>query len=307
MTALGHFGTLNSFKTTTMPPKGPDSPPEESNASPFFTVPAPIKRLFDKFPLTTYPANEIPQRLRPHDNVNQLYVFTDASGARHGRPSFNPQCLKWQAYLKFVGIDFEITSSNNHASPNGSLPFLLPSLPADSSNPIPSHKIQKWAIEQVHCEEEQQLNMRFEVYASLLDNRIRSAWLYMLYLDSENFNAVARRLYVNPTTSNSVVRVALGHQLQQAARDELLKTSRYIDAVALEADAGGAFEALSTLLGEDEHFFGRPNPGLFDASVFAYTQLILDDTLGWKRNRLAQLLKEHPNLVQHRDRLLKFF
>jgi hypothetical protein len=79
-----------------MPPKGPDSPPEESNASPFFTVPAPIKRLFDKFPLTTYPANEIPQRLRPHDNVNQLYVFTDASGARHGRPSFNPQCLKWQ-------------------------------------------------------------------------------------------------------------------------------------------------------------------------------------------------------------------
>ncbi|CAI7647882.1 hypothetical protein PCG10_000782 [Penicillium crustosum] len=290
-----------------MPPKGADGPPEESNASPFFTVPAPIKRLFDKFPLTTYPANEIPQRLRPHDNVNQLYVFTDASGVRHGRPSFNPQCLKWQAYLKFVGIDFEITSSNNHASPNGSLPFLLPSLPADSSRPIPSHKIQKWAIEQVHCEEEQQLNLRFEVYASLLDNRIRSAWLYMLYLDSENFDAVARRLYVNPTTSNSAVRAALAHQLQQAARDELLKTSRYIDAAALESDAGNAFEALSTLLGEDEHFFGRPNPGLFDASVFAYTQLILDDTLGWKRNRLGQLLKEHPNLVQHRDRLLKFF
>ena len=129
----------------------------------------------------------------------------------------------------------------------------------------------------------------------------------MLYLDSENFDSVARRLYVNPATSNWVVRAALGHQLQQAARDELLKTSRYIDAAALEADAGGAFEALSTLLGEDEHFFGRPNPGLFDASVFAYTQLILDDTLGWKRNRLAQLLKEHPNLVQHRDRLLKFF
>lgn len=83
--------------------------------------------------------------------------------------------------MKFVGIDFEITSSNNHASPNGSLPFLLPSLPADSSHPIPSHKIQKWAIEQVHCEEEQQLNLRFEVYASLLDNRIRSAWVGKLF------------------------------------------------------------------------------------------------------------------------------
>ncbi|KAJ5793769.1 hypothetical protein N7457_000368 [Penicillium paradoxum] len=290
-----------------MPPSAPDGSPEETKASPFFTVPAPIKRLFDNFPLITYPANEIPRRLKSHDNVNQLFVFTDARGARDGRPSFNPQCLKWQAYLKFVGIDFEITSSNNHASPTGALPFLLPSLPTDTSNPIPSHKLQKWAIEQMHCEEEQQLNMRFEVYSSLLDSRIRNAWLYMLYLDSENFEAVARPLYVNSTTSNSAVRAALGRQLQQAARDELLKTARYIDAADLEGDAAGAFEALSTLLGEDEHFFGRPNPGLFDASVFAYTQLILDDTMGWKRNRLGQLLKEHSNLVQHRDRLLKFF
>jgi metaxin len=64
-------------------------------SSSFFTVPAPIKNLFDKFPLTTYPANEIPERCR-RDNVNQLFVFADAPGARKGRPSFNPQCLKWQ-------------------------------------------------------------------------------------------------------------------------------------------------------------------------------------------------------------------
>jgi metaxin len=129
----------------------------------------------------------------------------------------------------------------------------------------------------------------------------------MLYLDPANFEAVARRLYVNPATSSSVVRTALSVQLQQAARDELLRTSRYIDAGDLEADAGSAFEALSTLLGEDEHFFGRPRPGLFDASVFAYTHLILDEGLGWKHNRLAQLLKEHDNLVQHRARMLAFF
>ena len=97
------------------------------------------------------------------------------------------------------------------------------------------------------------------------------------------------------------------YQLQQAARDELLKTSRYIDAADLEGDAANAFEALSALLGEDEHFFGRPNPGLFDASVFAYTHLILNEELGWKQNRLAQLLRKHNNLVQHRERLLRFF
>lgn len=129
----------------------------------------------------------------------------------------------------------------------------------------------------------------------------------MLYLDSENFEAVARRLYVLPATTNSIVRTALGIQLQQAARDELLKTSKYIDVADLEGDAGSAFEALSSLLGENEHFFDRPKPGLFDASVFAYTHLILDESMGWKQNRLTQLLREHSNLVQHRERLLRFF
>ncbi|KAJ5147196.1 uncharacterized protein N7443_001209 [Penicillium atrosanguineum] len=297
-----------------MPPKGSEGPQPESTSSAgpnavhdFFTVPAPIKRLFDRFPLTTYPPNDLPQRSPSRRQDNQLYVFSDAKSARHGRPSFNPQCLKWQAYLKFVGIDFEVTPSNNHASPTGALPFLLPALPAGAPGPIPSHKLQKWAIEQVHCEEEQQLNLRFEVYASLLDHRLRNAWLYMLYLDSENFEAVARRLYVIPATTNTIVRLALGIQLQQAARDELLKTSKYIDAADLEGDAKSAFEALSALLGEDEHFFGRSKPGLFDASVFAYTHLILDESMGWKQNRLTQLLRENPNLVQHRDRLLQFF
>lgn len=129
----------------------------------------------------------------------------------------------------------------------------------------------------------------------------------MLYLDGDNFKAVAQPLYVNPATTNSLVRAALGMQLQQAARDELLKSMRYIDVADLEGDADSAFEALSSLLGQDEHFFGRPNPGLFDASVFAYTHLILDESMGWKQNRLAQLLSAHSNLVQHRERLLRFF
>lgn len=131
--------------------------------------------------------------------------------------------------------------------------------------------------------------------------------LYTLYLDSENFEAVARKLYVNPSTSNSIVRAALATQLQQAARDALLKTVSYIDVCDLEAEADKAFEALSILLGDNEHFFNRPNPGLFDASVFAYTHLILDEGMGWKQNRLARLLRKYDNLVQHRERLVKFF
>lgn len=128
-----------------------------------------------------------------------------------------------------------------------------------------------------------------------------------MYLDPENFDAVARRLYVEPATTSSVVRSALSIQLQQAAGDELLKSYKYIDVSDLEAEADNAFEALSTLLGNQQNFFDRPKPGLFDASVFAYTHLILDDGMGWKQNRLGQLLKKYKNLVQHRERLLRYF
>lgn len=81
-----------------MPPKAPEAAQADDNENgrPFFRVPAPIKHLFDKFPLTTYPANDLPQHSLSHQTSNRLFVFTDTAAARRGRPSFNPQCLKWQ-------------------------------------------------------------------------------------------------------------------------------------------------------------------------------------------------------------------
>ena len=81
-----------------MPPEGRDGPGQSvpDRASHFFSVPAPIKRVFDRYPLTTYPPNDLPRRADTNPDRNKLFVFTDAAGAKHGRPSFNPQCLKWQ-------------------------------------------------------------------------------------------------------------------------------------------------------------------------------------------------------------------
>ncbi|QSS54558.1 mitochondrial outer membrane protein [Histoplasma capsulatum var. duboisii H88] len=274
----------------------------------FPSVPVPIKQIFDKFPLITYPANELPRRITRRSAHHALYIFTTSRAAERGAPSFNPQCLKWQAYLKFVGISFETVPSNNHASPTGALPFLIPTssatpVPTGPKGPIPSNKIQKWAIEQSHIEEEQQLNMLFDVYTSLLDHNIRNAWLYTFYLDCQNFNAIGRNLYIDSSTSNPLVRTILARQLQQAARDELLKSSSVIDVDDLEAEAKNAFEALASLLGNDNYFFGSKDPGLFDASVFAYTHLLLDDALNWKRNPIGRCLKKYSNLVQHRERI----
>lgn len=72
-------------------------------------------------------------------------------------------------------------------------------------------------------------------------------------------------------------------------------------------DAANALSALSELLGEDQWFFGQKQPSMLDASVFAYTQLILDESLQWGENELAKHTSQHQNLVNHRDRILNQF
>lgn len=130
-----------------------------------------------------------------------------------------------QAYLKFTGIRFLTTSSSNHASPTGALPFLIPSLATAGNEkgfPVPATKLQRWVLtntsrstkkgqsasgepfnakrsaplekgglqargleqkcEQIDSKEEigrrdEPLDMRYDAYLSLLDNRIRNAWV----------------------------------------------------------------------------------------------------------------------------------
>ena len=78
-----------------------------------------------------------------------------------------------------------------------------------------------------------------------------------------------------------------------------------IDAEALYRDCDKALEALSELLGDDEFFFGERRPGLFDASVFAYTHIFLDEGLDWKQKRLQEVLEQFGNLVEHRKRIVE--
>lgn len=68
-----------------------------------------------------------------------------------------------------------------------------------------------------------------------------------------------------------------------------------------------ALSALSQLLGDDLFFFAADRPGLFDASVFAYTNPLLDDGLGWQEQRLIRGLRACQNLVEHRQRILKHY
>ena len=75
--------------------------PTASRAAPArnpFAIPAPLRRLFNRFPLRTTPENPLPARcaVAAPDDTPILFVFTDEEGARKGLPSYNPACLKWQ-------------------------------------------------------------------------------------------------------------------------------------------------------------------------------------------------------------------
>ncbi|KAJ9601954.1 hypothetical protein H2200_013513 [Cladophialophora chaetospira] len=297
MTDANHHDNLKSTR------------PAASNSSPssWWQLPPAIRRVFDRFPLITLPANALPQRAPTKRNENVLYIFQSDDPELRNAPSFNPSCLKWQAYLKFHGIPLRTRPSNNHASPSGVLPFLLPA-PQDASrppSPIAANRMAKWVVSQGGKEEA--FHTRQEAYTALIDHNIRSAWLYYLYLDDENFRSVASPLYVASASSSYFVRLGLARQLRSAAREELRKTNTIIDSEELYQQADKAFDALSTLLADNIFFFSQTTPGLFDASLFAYTQIILDDRLDFHNPTLRLALQRHENLIQHRDRLIRGF
>ncbi|KAL9592304.1 MAG: hypothetical protein Q9179_006854 [Wetmoreana sp. 5 TL-2023] len=303
-----------------MPQDEEDTPKKTKAAlkqdrSPWLTTPKPIKRLFDRFPLVTYPANELPQIKHIERSRNTLYIFALKGVGRSNLPSFNPSCLKWQTYLKLMDVDFVTVPSSNHASPTGSLPFVIPASSTteastlDTVTPISSNKLADWASQNGHVTKQESENMRYDIYMSLLDHRIRNGWLHTLYLVPANFNAVARRLYIEPSTSSSPVRYALSNTLQAAALAEILRssTSPVVDIDALYRESDNAFSAVSELLGDNDWFFGEDMPGLLDAAVFAYTHLLLDELMGWKtaEEKLGEGLREGrwKNLVEHRRRI----
>lgn len=118
-----------------------------------------------------------------------------------------------------------------------------------------------------------------------------------------------QRLYLAPTSSNTLVQLTIAHQLRRAADAELYKSEflRRKDEEELWQETADALFALSTLLG-DRLWFSDQKAGYFDASVFAYTHLILSDNImHWQSNRLAELLLKHENLVVHRDRMLELY
>ncbi|PWW78279.1 hypothetical protein C7212DRAFT_358275 [Tuber magnatum] len=276
-------------------------------------IPQFLKTLFNSFPLLTYPANPLPSRCPKFDTTPSLYVFTTPEDADSGNPSFNPSCLKWQAYLKFNGVEFKTVPSNNHASPTGALPFMIsqqkPMSESTEVAVVPSSKLAAWiekhgySLEVVDME-----SARPKAFLALVNSQLRDAWLYALYLEPNNSQDLAGELYCG--SSVSAVSSFLLRQTKAAARQQVLQAhpGGVLDPRKIYAGAGDALEAISAILGKDTWFFGSRDPGLFDASVFAYTHPILNLRWHSEEDALFRAVMGHENLLGHERRIrVKFF
>ncbi|KAB5554493.1 hypothetical protein GE09DRAFT_1058820 [Coniochaeta sp. 2T2.1] len=204
-------------------------------------IPAPLQRLFDHFPLKTYPPNDLPARSPRPSSLPTLYVFASEEDAAAGRPSFNPSCLKWQTLLRLSQTPHLLQPSTNHASPTGSLPFLLPPIPSTSTStstsptlpprPIPSTRLESYILTSSPSSSllitptpslPATTALRQDPYLSLLTSPIRAAWLTALYLDPSN-TPLLESLYITPASTSPFVRAALLRQLRSAAEAEVLR------------------------------------------------------------------------------------
>lgn len=324
---------------TSDPAAGPSQRPS------LFTTPAPLRRLFKHFPLHTYSSNPLPIRAsttkRALKSANILYIF-----GRPNEPSPNPTCLRYQTLLVLAGIPFETAASNNHASPTGSLPYLVA---AHDDATLTSKTIPASGLKSFIRSQDPHTDVALDAspaHLALLEP-IRKAYLTALYLDDESFKRVCAPLYVDTASRSSVVRAALVPSLRAAAYDEVssagneapatdvieqLKTwytrGQAVDEAAVYEEAQEAFGALGVILGE-ARWFGKSSitgegdeaPGWLDASVFAYTHAVLSlfggggsgAGTGMKKRqslgaeKLCQAVARHENLVAHRDRILEAF
>ncbi|KXX73881.1 Metaxin-1 [Madurella mycetomatis] len=242
-------------------------------------IPRPLQRLFDRFPLLTYDANELPARSQhlTSSELPTLYIFSTDEDARLGLPSFNPGCLKWQTLLRLTNLPFRTLPSTNHSSPTGSLPYLLPPRSSTSSStststssaptpppPIRADELLRYALRHGGApvpepEPEPASSSCPQAYLSLVNLHLRNAWLHALYLDP-TYAPLLHRLYIAPASSSRGVQATLAWQLRKAAAEQIVSSSgsgkiisragvTSADAVDEEGVYAAAEEALAALAG----------------------------------------------------------
>ena len=82
------------------------------------------------------------------------------------------------------GVPFDAVASNNHASPSGALPFLVPPASQRAAAPVPAAQLARYAAQHsvrpavsAACDMDDPL---VKAALVLVDTRVRDAWVLLL-------------------------------------------------------------------------------------------------------------------------------
>ncbi|KTW29409.1 hypothetical protein T552_01361 [Pneumocystis carinii B80] len=261
-------------------------------------TPTLISKIFDRFPIFYYDSIQVQSPL--DTSCNLLFIQSEETLGQ--KPSYDLESLRWQTYFIFSKIPHLLVPSTPYASSSNKLPFFIPS---NSSIPfdLSSTEFQNWLLLQgiKDCsEKEPLLSADIDSYISLIENTLYDAWYYGFFIEPENFRQVTSLLYIKDAWPVSIF---TKWQLQNQIKKKLSVRQKngLLNAKEIYADASHALHALSIKLGQDQWFFGTEVPSYIDATLFAYTYLVLSINL--PEDTLSHEVKKYENLVKHAERV----
>ncbi|KAK9375668.1 uncharacterized protein V1513DRAFT_441593 [Lipomyces chichibuensis] len=272
------------------------SPPSCTSQQPpsnvmYMKVPSLIKAVFDKFPVVKYAEAPLPSACifpAPTEKLGTVFVHAI------GDDGIYPQSIRLLTILKLAGVFDKFTTipSSPHAAPkSGSVPYIfLPCRPKVDSDLLPrtiypeSKAFYRWLnsiAPSFPAFDAAQQNPLL----SLVDVRLRDAWVLTLYLYPLNYRSIfiprLSHAYSQSDRSTSILPQILAYTTSHDAQ-KLLRRSTGVPRItettqrSIIANAEEALDALANLLAVSETLYlNGDKPGVLDAAVYGYLWPIL--------------------------------
>ncbi|KAJ2304759.1 hypothetical protein H4R23_006454, partial [Coemansia sp. Cherry 401B] len=238
------------------------------------TPEAPLREILKSISFTQLPLRHIEPFFEAEKiTTPRLYIYGwPASGKQSSLPTYDTECLRVLAVLKFANYGFDIVHTNEPSgSPNGKLPYLLlPNGQAIDSDGVVAH-LEKSGHKLPSDSLPNEL-----AYCTMVERNLVPAVEYMMWVDPAGFKRIGDGRYLSGYPG--LVRYVLGwFRASDVAHDVQVRQPEYgtaLDGEALSENALRALDSLLVLLGDREYLAGAP--GLLDARVFACLNILIE-------------------------------
>ncbi|KAI0341628.1 hypothetical protein BDW22DRAFT_1358457 [Trametopsis cervina] len=294
-----------------------------STAGPF-SIPEPVRNLFSRFPLHTYPPISSPYQtprittptLWIHPPLSTAPLGQSQSHAKHSQEvlSSDVECLKWQAYLALRHFSYPIAVRWD-VSPDGGVDGRLPNLhvplTGEETKAIDSevkddgegellaaHLIPEWVdrklgeLGPVEGYVDENARDESRAWVALLEGNVHAA---LLAFDPPPQTLLSLLTpYQSAGASRPISAVLPSPPAPLTGWTGLIRPYGVrLDLTSIELQYKDAIAALSDRLGTDRWFLGSAQPTALDALAFAYLHCILharSETLRFEVSRRVNLV-----------------